>query len=246
MPGRAAEPQDRLHETVYTHAQFKPRTQAASALLCCRQGKARMELSTRALTLRRGERTLMRDLSLSVGAGAGLHVGGRNGAGKTTLLRALAGLRTPAGGEVCWNGQPITADREVYAAALCFLPHLDGLAPDLSPREHLRLALAGRVAVDAGAIAAALARVDLHTAADRPARTLSAGQRRRAGLAWLLLARAPLWLLDEPLTALDGAGCALVGELIAQHLRDGGLAVVSTHQPLPGLHGALATLELGG
>lgn len=203
-----------------------------------------MLLTAEALGLRRGGRWLARDLRFSVHAGEGLRVGGRNGAGKTTLLRTLAGLSTPARGQVCWNGRPIGADREDYAAALAYLPHQDGLGPDLTPREHLRLGLAGRVPVDAGALDDALATVGLAHAADRPARTLSAGQRRRVGLAWLVRLGAPLWLLDEPLTALDASGCALVARLLTAHLAGGGLAVISTHQALPGLDDALVRLDL--
>lgn len=203
-----------------------------------------MLLTAEALGLRRGGRWLARDLGFSVHAGEGLRVGGRNGAGKTTLLRTLAGLSTPARGQVRWNDQPITADREDYAAALAYLPHLDGLGADLTPREHLRLGLAGRAPADAEALDDAFAQVGLARAADRPARTLSAGQRRRVGLAWLVRVGAPLWLLDEPLTALDPAGCALVSRLLTAHLAGGGLAVISTHQALPGLDDALVRLDL--
>lgn len=180
----------------------------------------------------RGDRPVLRGLSVDVAAGACIHVAGPNGSGKTTLLRVLAGLLTPERGSVLWQSAPVAGDRESYGAAICYLAHSDGLKPDFTARENLAFEVGLRRLVSASAIEAALARVALSAARDQPARSLSAGQRRRLAMARVMLTAAPLWILDEPFTNLDAAGIECLSEVIAEHLDAGGAALIAAHQPL--------------
>lgn len=183
------------------------------------------------LCCRRGERRLFEHLSFAVSPGSAAVVKGVNGSGKTTLLRTLAGLGLAESGSVVWRGQGIRALRRDGAWAPGWLGHSDGLKAELSARENIGFhrALHERPGLD---IDSALARVGLGPVADLPCRVLSAGQRRRAALARLLVAALDPWLLDEPATALDAAGDDLVAEMIDGHCRIGGTVVVAVHRPL--------------
>ena len=191
-------------------------------------------LSTHDLACLRGDRRLFRDLSINLQPGRLLRVEGANGSGKTSLLRLLAGLALPAAGEGRWQGQPIRRQREAYAQALVYLGHLGGLKDELTPLENLRIEadLCGLPA-PAAALSAALEHWGLARQAKLPLRVLSAGQKRRAALARLNLAAAPLWILDEPFNALDVDAVAALGRQIEAHLARGGLAVVTSHMALP-------------
>ncbi len=174
----------------------------------------------------RGERVLFREIGLALNAGDALVLRGANGAGKTTLLRILAGLTRPEAGTV---SRP---------PAHHWLGHRDGLKPHETPRDHLKLwAQAWGSAADTGAV---LNRMGLARPADVAGRYLSAGQRRRTALARLLLEDRPVWLLDEPYTALDAEGRTLVDTLIAEHRANGGAVIAAIH----GEAGFAATLEL--
>jgi heme exporter protein A len=178
-------------------------------------------LAGQGLACTRGVATLFRDLSFDVSAGEWLAVRGPNGSGKTTLLRCVAGLTRADRGNVLREGD------FVYGG------HLPGLKDDLTAEENLASALALRaVRCDPAGLGDALARAGLAKRRHLPARRLSAGQRRRIGLARLMLDPAPIWILDEPLTALDDEGQALFGELLARHLARGGLALLATHHDL--------------
>jgi heme exporter protein A len=181
----------------------------------------------------RGPVILFRDVSFAVASGEWVALRGANGSGKTTLLRCIAQLTRPDAGEVIWEGEPVGRDPVRFREALCYSGHLPGIKDDLTADENLAalLALRGR-AVDRDARHAALARVGLEKRRHLPARRLSAGQRRRIALARLALERAPLWALDEPLTALDDEGQRLFEQLLADHISGGGLAIVATHQPI--------------
>jgi len=190
-------------------------------------------LEVRGLRCSRGPVTLFREVSFAVASGEWVAVRGANGSGKTTLLRCIAGLTHPDSGEVFWEGVPVGRDRSAYHEALSYGGHLAGIKDDLTADENLEalVALRGR-ACDAEGRRAALARVGLEKRRHLPARRLSAGQRRRIGLARLAVERAPLWALDEPLTALDDEGQRLFEHLLADHLASGGIAVIATHHPL--------------
>jgi heme exporter protein A len=190
-------------------------------------------LRTQSLSVGRGDRVLLRELSIAIGGGELVHLRGRNGIGKTTLLEVLAGLRSAVSGKV-----------ERPAAGLHWLGHKNALNGDLSVLENLQFWSALQHC-DPQPIPAALERLGLSKLRHRPSRTLSAGQKRRAALARLLVAPRPLWLLDEPLAALDVEGLAYVGEMLEQHLQAGGGALVTSHQPLPIAASRLRQLEIG-
>jgi heme exporter protein A len=179
----------------------------------------------------RGGRTLFRGLGFALRGGELLRVAGVNGSGKTSLLRILCGLLPPSGGEVRWNGSGIRRLGEEYATRLVYLGHAPAVKDELTPAENLDIAcrLAGLQA-SAKDIQGALDRFGL-SGKDLPTKKLSQGQRRRAALARLALSDAiPLWLLDEPFSALDAAAARLTEELIAQHAARGGAVVYTTHQ----------------
>ncbi len=191
-------------------------------------------LSVTQLACSRGERRLFSDLAFDIEAGTWLHVTGANGCGKTTLLRAVVGLSAPDAGQLRWRGVPVRECAEAYRRALVFLGHPVALKDELTPLENLRLAAAidGLPVSEAQALVA-LERLGMRSRADLPARVLSAGQKRRVLLARLLLREAPLWVLDEPFTALDAGGVALAAALLGEHLAAGGMAVVTSHQAVP-------------
>ena len=190
-------------------------------------------LAASALECIRGDRTLFAGVSFALGPGAGLLVQGANGAGKTSLLRILVGLSPPAQGEVAWDGRPIRSLGEAYRREVLWCGHANGLKDDLSALENVRTAaaLAGRPIAEDEA-RDALERAGVGAQAGLPARSLSQGQKRRTALARLLLARARLWVLDEPVAALDAGGVEWLAAGLDRHLESGGLAVVTSHQPL--------------
>lgn len=186
-----------------------------------------------ALELWRGERLLFARLDFSVEAGSVLHVTGENGVGKSSLLRVIAGFTRPETGTVYWRDTPVGSIAWRYHSALAYLGHRDGLKGDLSARDNLAFAGALRPErVDRARIDQALAAVGLADRADLPLRQLSAGQRRRVAIARALLAKAELWILDEPFSNLDVAGRAWGHGQLSAHLQSGGLAIVTSHHPL--------------
>jgi len=196
------------------------------------------------LHLWRGERHVLRGVGFAVPPGVCLHVAGANGAGKTSLLRAACGLLHPEPGRLLWLGRDVRADMPAFHAALIYIGHEPPLKADLSALENLRYWIGTRRRVAASLLAAALQRVGASAWSERPARTLSAGQKRRVALAALSLALAPLWLLDEPTTNLDSDGQRLVGTLIEEQLSRGGLVLAATHHELPVAPARVRRLEL--
>ena len=201
-------------------------------------------LAATGLACFRGDRLLFRDLSLRVNAGQALQVRGPNGCGKTTLLRILCGLTLPEDGTIRWRGRVLRSHDPDYLRELRYIGHSDGVKLALSPRENLAIAMALGSGADQAALEAALARFDLTDFMDVPCRTLSAGQRRRVGLARLTLGGARLWLLDEPFTALDTSGIDAVRALIEAHLDGGGCAVLTSHQAINLDAGRSASIDL--
>ncbi|NYT64910.1 cytochrome c biogenesis heme-transporting ATPase CcmA [Alcaligenaceae bacterium] len=179
----------------------------------------------------RGERQLFHQLSFRLDAGECLLVQGQNGSGKTSLLRMLVGLTPPAGGAIHWQGKAIQTLGDEYRRQLLYCGHHLGLKDDLTPMENLMssIALADEsVTVDAAQLV--LQKVGLRGREYLPVRALSQGQKRRVSLARLLLQKRRLWVLDEPLTALDTQASQWVTAEIDRHLSQGGIAVLTSHQ----------------
>ncbi len=189
-------------------------------------------IEAQALTCLRGGRIVFRDVGFSVRAGEALAIEGPNGAGKTSLLRMVAGFITPAAGAIRLNtktgGQIFYDDERGKFAG--WLGHYDAAKPQLTARETL--SFFARLYSGDGVIDASLDEAGLARAADLPCQFLSAGQKKRLSLARLKLCQRPLWLLDEPLAALDTDGKAFAASLIAAHCASGGIALIATHEAL--------------
>jgi heme exporter protein A len=180
----------------------------------------------------RGERTLFSGLDFSLERGELLRVAGANGSGKTSLLRIVCGLTPPAHGEIRWDGVSVRALKEEYARQLVYIGHANALKDDLTARENLLITseLAG-LGTNAEQASGALERFGVGMCAMLPARVLSQGQRRRVALARLALSAAiPLWVLDEPFTALDVAAVEDLQSLVSAHVGRGGSVMLTTHQ----------------
>jgi heme exporter protein A len=181
----------------------------------------------------RGDRLLFEGLSFSLDRGEVVELRGANGAGKTSLLRILAGLASPAEGEIRWDGKSIRSLGEEYSGTVAYLAHQNGVKDELSAIENLRITsgVAGNP-LDRSRARMILEQVGLTRQQNLPARALSAGQRRRVALARLLASAAVLWILDEVLTSLDETAVKLSRQFIADHLAKGGMAIIATHQDL--------------
>ena len=184
------------------------------------------------LACSRGECRLFANVGFSLAPGEWLHVQGENGAGKTSLMRLLVGLSPADAGTILWRNEP-TPSAE-FRRDMIYLGHHAAVKEDLTPLENLRLAAAlDGIELDEHASMAALIRLGLRGREELPVRVLSAGQKRRVLLARLLTRPAVLWVLDEAFNALDVSAVKLLGELIGEHLAVGGMAVLTSHQPLP-------------
>jgi len=193
----------------------------------------------------RGERELFSGLGFALDKGGWLHVTGDNGAGKTSLLRMLCGLSPPAAGEICWNGENIDKLREAYRVELFYLGHQTALKEELSARENLEVSSTLRgIGVTRDAAGDALESMGVAEYADLPVRFLSQGQKRRIGLASLLLNRASLWILDEPFAALDAAAGSRLWALLAEHAAAGGISVLTSHHEIKIAAGSGQTLAI--
>jgi heme exporter protein A len=185
------------------------------------------------LSVERGTRRVISDLSFAAKAGEALLIVGPNGAGKTTLIRTIAGFITPSSGTIALKGD--NADRDMTESCH-YVGHLTGVKANLTAAENLAFWAAylgggERIAI-ADKVDDALSAFGLSALADYPAGLLSAGQKRRLGLARLSVAARPVWLLDEPTVSLDAASTELLARLIQAHLAGGGLVIAATHLPL--------------
>ena len=181
----------------------------------------------------RGDRRLFKGLNFSIQPGEFVELRGANGSGKTSLLRILCGLAAPAEGEVSWRGESIQSLGEEYSAAVAYLAHQNGVKDELSAIENLRIACGvGGSALNISDAQAILEQVGLSRQQNLPARSLSAGQRRRVALSRLLASKATVWILDEVLTSLDDTAIKLSRRFIGDHLNNGGMAIIATHQEL--------------
>jgi heme exporter protein A len=200
-----------------------------------------MDLILDNLACRRAGRLVFHDLCFRIEAGQAAALRGPNGVGKSTLLRQLSGLIPVTGGDARLGDISLIRDRQGFQERVAYAGHLDAVKPALSIGENLTL-WAGIHGNDGARAEAALARFGLDAIAARPAAQCSAGQKRRLGLARLLVADRPLWLLDEPTVSLDAGAAALVADLVREHIAAGGMALIATHVEL-GL-GDIPTLEM--
>ncbi len=184
------------------------------------------------LACERGDNLLFEELGFVVSGGDICQVHGANGSGKTSLLRILCTLAVPERGEVRWCGEPVSRQPDRFRANLSYIGHHNGVKGELSPLENLRAAISLSPSRSDADPAAALERAGLYGYEDVPCRFLSAGQKRRVAIARLLLSSAQLWILDEPVTALDVQGVADFQALLERHAENGGMVVITSHQPL--------------
>ncbi|MGW8247526.1 MAG: cytochrome c biogenesis heme-transporting ATPase CcmA [Acidiferrobacterales bacterium] len=204
-----------------------------------------MQLSVSQLSCHRGDRALFSDISFSVPGGKALHLAGPNGSGKTTLLRTLAGLTDPVEGRILLNDTPITELGDEYRGQLAFVGHLNGLQPELNIRENLQYQAALGIGAGTEQIDDAIHRVALTSRAHLQTKLLSQGQKRRAALARLFLGGEPIWLLDEPVTALDVESIGVMVRTMKDHLDGGGILIYTSHQPLDLGQDRVIRMELG-
>ena len=190
-----------------------------------------VSLTAEKLACARGERSVFSDLDFEVRAGEALVVEGANGAGKTSLLRVIAGFLAPVAGSVTLElDTGAVSDGEERGRHVGWLGHQDGIKPQMGVGEQLDFF--ARLYGASGSVPSALARVGLSRQREFPCRYLSAGQKKRLGLARLMLSGRGLWLLDEPFAALDSAGRALAADLMMAHCATGGIVVAATHDAL--------------
>lgn len=179
----------------------------------------------------RGERLLFEKLNFELSNGTVLYLQGANGTGKTTLLRTICGLSKPYAGVVNWCGEDINSLAEEYFKHVLYIGHLPGIKEDLTALENLKfsLALSGK-AISANQATEVLNMLGLAKGLNLPTRMLSQGQKRRVALARLWLQELPLWVLDEPFTALDVNATSLLKQKIEAFANEGGIIVMTTHQ----------------
>jgi len=202
-------------------------------------------LEVKGLECTRDDRRLFSDLHFSLGAADVLQIEGPNGSGKTSLLRILCGLRQADAGEVFWQGEPLADVREDYYANMVYIGHLPCVKGDLTVAENIRVLLDTRSqSATLEVIDEALKQVGLNGFDDVPGKALSSGQRRRILLAFILLSNATLWILDEPLTALDVQGVDLMESMILKHREEGGSVIFTTHHGMA-LDGHFRSVKLG-
>ena len=201
-------------------------------------------LEVQGLTCFRQDRCLFADLDFSLNAGDICQVEGPNGAGKSTLLRALLGLFRPDEGNVLWQQQPVAKQQELFFQDVLYLGHKFAISSDLTPMQNLQ-SWSNLHSTTNQDFELALAQVGLAELQDIPCHSLSAGQHRRVALARLWLSAAKLWVLDEPFTAIDKAGVNMLQQKFQQHMAQGGIILITTHQDLSLQFETLKTVSLG-
>ena len=197
------------------------------------------------LACERDWRMLFEHLELHLAAGDMLQISGPNGSGKTSLLRLLSGLMRPTSGEIRLDGKPLAEQGSELARMLLWIGHAAGIKDLLTAEENLAWLCALHQPASREAIWQALAAVGLRGFEDVACHTLSAGQQRRVALARLYLDSPPLWILDEPFTALDKQGVAQLEAHLAAHCERGGMVVLTTHHPLAQTPSGYRELNLG-
>lgn len=189
-------------------------------------------LQVKSISCTRGYRDLFSDLAFELNPGQVLRVEGKNGSGKTSLLRIMSGLAQPLEGEVLWQGRKIHHPESSYFQNLLFIGHKAGIKFELTPLENLCMARQLSGSKTQNGIEEALYQVGLYGFEDVPCARLSAGQKRRVALAQLFLSQAKCWILDEPYTSLDVAAVSMLETVFTQHINQGGMLVITSHQPV--------------
>lgn len=188
-------------------------------------------LSLQSLAFDYGDKPLLRDISFDVSPGEVWHIQGENGRGKTTLLKLIAGLLKPQDGSVCWQNQPIESRLEYYQDHLWYWGNRRGLSQHLSLREECNIQQR-LFSWTQDAVIPYLKNLELEEKLDTPIAALSLGQQRKAGLLMMLMAQKSLWIMDEPLLALDAKSLAFFWQMLLMHRQAGGMAILSSHQDL--------------
>lgn len=191
-----------------------------------------IKLQAQQLCCERDDRVLFSDLDITVTNGELLQLAGPNGSGKTTLLRLLAGLNREYSGELLWHGQALNRVYEEYARQRLYMGHQPAIKKALTPLENLRWLMSPWGQINDQLLYQALEEVQLYGYEETPGQHLSAGQQRRIGLARLCLCTVPLWILDEPFTALDSDGTHWLEKRLQQHVRGGGSVIITSHHAL--------------
>ncbi len=191
-----------------------------------------MTLEVKNLFCERDERILFSNFSLHINTAEVVQVIGQNGSGKTTLLRILCGLSDAYTGDIFWQGKYLDGESDERYHAVLYVEHLSGVKGTLTAEENLHWMMQLDKSLNKCSIMDALQQVGLYGFEDVPCHSLSAGQQRRVGLARLYLSSAPLWILDEPFTALDKKGVGEKEALIANHVHEGGSVILTTHHDL--------------
>ncbi len=193
----------------------------------------------------RGDKELFSGLAIALKSKQLMRIEGQNGSGKTTLLRTLCGLYQPDQGDVFWQDSPIKKQDESYRKELFYLGHNNAIKADLNALENLRIntSLAGDAYSDE-MLLQALDDIGLFGSEYKPTAHLSQGQKRRVALAALLLSKAKLWILDEPFVALDGFAVKLLQDVIAKHVENDGMVILTTHQEVPLTSGEIIRINL--
>jgi heme exporter protein A len=188
-------------------------------------------LIAQGLACLRGDRLLFRNVGFELNAGGLMYVMGENGSGKSSLLRMLCGLLLPEDGTIFWDKKKIKENAENYLSNLTYIGHLNGLKDDLTALENLYMSArsVGNEVAEDNALAA-LTAIGIERCANLPVRVLSQGQKRRVALARLWLTEGKLWILDEPFAALDIASVGVLASRLGEHLANGGMAILTTHQ----------------
>jgi len=202
-----------------------------------------MILEVKNIHCSRGHRQLFTGLNFSLNSKEVLLVEGKNGCGKSTLLKILSGLRLPDGGEVMWNKETISSITAEYNQQMVWLSHRNGINDSLTAKENIQVSISLSKSAEVN-INDVLDRVGLKGYANTPVRQFSAGMKRRLALSRLITQQASLWILDEPQGALDKAGVELLENLIAEHVADNGMVVMSSHHDVQFRNITVKTLQL--
>lgn len=204
-----------------------------------------MKLKVENLGCERNERRLFSGMNFQLERGELIQIDGSNGSGKTTLLRMVSGLMPIDEGTIFWNNRPIQKNRADYMYEISFVGHKNGIKDELTAEENLAMDRTLTGQPSGVSETQALGRLGIAHCRQQLCRHLSAGQRQRVSLARLLISAARLWVLDEPLTALDRDAQGIVRDLLAEHMTSGGMALITSHQDMEWRWHAQRTVRLG-